>query len=92
MAKRLFGGIEGGGTKFICAVGADARHILAETRIETTSPAETLRRATRFSKSRRNASANFPPSASPALARSTRNRLRQPMGMFYRLPNRAGRT
>ncbi|MCK6567006.1 MAG: fructokinase [Chloroflexi bacterium] len=50
MAKRLFGGIEGGGTKFICAVGADARHILAETRIETTSPAETLRRATAFFK------------------------------------------
>lgn len=48
--KRLFGGIEGGGTKFICAVGADPGHILAETRIETTSPDETMRRVVEFFK------------------------------------------
>jgi fructokinase len=44
----LFGGIEGGGTKFVCAVGTEAGDILAETRFSTTSPDETLTRAVGF--------------------------------------------
>ncbi len=39
---KLFGGIEAGGTKFICGIGTSAGEILAETRISTTSPDETL--------------------------------------------------
>jgi fructokinase len=44
----LFGGIEGGGTKFVCAVGTDQGNILAEMRFPTTSPEETLARAVDF--------------------------------------------
>ena len=36
------GSIEAGGTKWICAVGTSPSRIIAETRIDTTSPAETL--------------------------------------------------
>ncbi|MFL7869114.1 MAG: ROK family protein [Anaerolineales bacterium] len=46
----LYGGIEGGGTKFICAVGTDAGKILAETRFPTTAPDETLAQAVNFFK------------------------------------------
>ena len=38
----LLGGIEAGGTKFICAVGTDPDNLRAQTRIETTTPDETL--------------------------------------------------
>ncbi|MCP4141645.1 MAG: ROK family protein [Chloroflexi bacterium] len=44
----LFGGIEGGGTKFICALGTNTGEILAETRIPTTTPADTLSRCVDF--------------------------------------------
>ncbi len=43
-----YGGIEAGGTKFVCAVAADPDNILAETRFPTTNPEETLGRAVRF--------------------------------------------
>jgi fructokinase len=46
----LFGGIEGGGTKFVCAVGNETGEILAETRFPTTSPDETLTRSVDFFK------------------------------------------
>ncbi|HXF84777.1 MAG TPA: ROK family protein [Anaerolineales bacterium] len=48
--KRLFGGIEGGGTKFVCAVGTAPEDIRREVRIPTTSPSETLERAIAFFK------------------------------------------
>lgn len=38
----FYGGIEAGGTKFNCIIAADPEHILAETRIPTTTPEETL--------------------------------------------------
>ncbi|MFZ5921482.1 MAG: ROK family protein [Chloroflexota bacterium] len=44
----LYGGIEGGGTKFVCAVGTPGGEVLAETRYPTTSPEETLARAVDF--------------------------------------------
>ncbi len=50
MTTSLFGGIEGGGTKFICAVGTGPDDIRAETRFPTTTPDETLRRAIDFFK------------------------------------------
>jgi len=40
----FYGGIEAGGTKFNCTIAADPAHILAETRIPTTTPQETLER------------------------------------------------
>jgi fructokinase len=46
--KELFGGIEAGGTKFVCAVGRGPGEIIAETRFPTTSPDETLQRTVDF--------------------------------------------
>jgi fructokinase len=45
---RLLGGIEAGGTKFVCAVGTGPDDVRAETRFPTTSPAETLKRTVDF--------------------------------------------
>ncbi len=44
----LYGGIEAGGTKFVCAVGDERGHILAEQRCPTTTPEETLSRVVAF--------------------------------------------
>jgi len=40
----LYGGIEAGGTKFICAVGSNPDNLHAIERIPTTTPAETIAR------------------------------------------------
>ncbi len=44
----LWGGIEAGGTKFVCAVGTGPDDIRAEIRYPTTTPDETLARAIAF--------------------------------------------
>lgn len=44
----LYGGIEAGGTKFICAVGTGPDDIRAEARFPTTTPGETLGQALDF--------------------------------------------
>jgi fructokinase len=44
----LYGGIEGGGTKFVCAVGTGPDDIRAETRFPTTTPTETMAQAVEF--------------------------------------------
>ena len=44
----IYGGIEAGGTKIVCAVGTGPDDIRAETRFSTTTPAETLARAVTF--------------------------------------------
>jgi fructokinase len=43
-----FGGIEAGGTKFVCIVTDENARILAETRFPTTQPAETLQKTVDF--------------------------------------------
>lgn len=43
-----YGGIEAGGTKFVCAVGRGPGDLQAEERFPTTSPAETIERAIAF--------------------------------------------
>lgn len=48
--EKLYGGMEGGGTKFVCAVGRGPDEIVAESRFPTTTPAETLDRAVAFFK------------------------------------------
>jgi fructokinase len=46
----LYGGIEGGGTKFVCAVGTGPDNVLAEARFPTTTPEETMTQAVDFFK------------------------------------------
>ncbi len=46
--KLLYGGIEAGGTKFVCAVGTSPDDLRAEARFPTTTPAETLGRVIGF--------------------------------------------
>jgi len=48
--KPLYGGIEGGGTKFVCAVGNGTVDLRAEIRFPTTTPKETLGRAIEFAR------------------------------------------
>ncbi len=45
---KYFGGIEAGGTKFVCVVADDNKNILAETRFPTTTPGETISRVVDF--------------------------------------------
>lgn len=44
----IYGGIEAGGTKFICALGSGPGQIVSEARIETTTPDETLQHVAHF--------------------------------------------
>jgi len=44
----LWGGIEAGGTKFVCAVGTGPDDVRAEVRFPTSSPEETIARAIEF--------------------------------------------
>ena len=45
---KLYGCLEGGGTKFVCAVGTGPEDVRAEVRIPTTTPEETLGQAIAF--------------------------------------------
>ncbi len=44
----IYGGIECGGTKFVCATGRETGEVLARAEFPTTTPAETIARATAF--------------------------------------------
>ncbi len=44
----MFGAVEGGGTKFLCALGESSGRVLARTEIPTTTPSETLARVIDF--------------------------------------------
>lgn len=44
----MYGGIEAGGTKFVCAVGTGPDDVRAEVRFPTTTPTETIGRAIAF--------------------------------------------
>ena len=49
----LYGGIEAGGTKFVCAVGRGPDDLRAEERFPTTNPEETIGRAVAFFRNER---------------------------------------
>jgi len=46
--EKLYGGIEAGGTKFVCCVASGPGQIVEEVRFSTTTPDETLRKAVQF--------------------------------------------
>ncbi len=46
--KKVFGGVEAGGTKFVCMVGTDPQNIDDEIRFPTTTPEETLKKVIEF--------------------------------------------
>lgn len=46
--EALYGGIEAGGTKFVCCVASRPTHIVEEVRLATTTPEETLRKSVQF--------------------------------------------
>jgi fructokinase len=46
--EALFGGIEAGGTKFVCILGAGPKNIVQQVRIATTTPQETLGKVIQF--------------------------------------------
>ena len=46
--KKLYGGIEAGGTKFVCVVASGPGQVADEIRYQTTTPEETLGRAIQF--------------------------------------------
>jgi len=46
--NKLFGGIEAGGTKFVCMAGTDPDNIDREVRFPTTSPQETINQVIEF--------------------------------------------
>ncbi len=45
---KYFGGIEAGGTKFVCVVTDESKNVLEETRFPTTTPDETMGRVLAF--------------------------------------------
>lgn len=45
---KLYGGIEAGGTKFVCSVASGPDNIVQEVRFPTTTPEETLQRSIQF--------------------------------------------
>ncbi len=51
--QQLYGAIEAGGTKFVCAVGSGPDDLRAETRFPTTMPGETIGRAIAFFEAQR---------------------------------------
>lgn len=48
MTEKLYGSIEAGGTKFVCAVGSSPQNIVDEIRFPTTSPVETIQQVCDF--------------------------------------------
>ncbi|HVN53560.1 MAG TPA: ROK family protein [Anaerolineaceae bacterium] len=49
--QKLYGGIEAGGTKFVCMVASSPEAVIEETRFPTTTPAETIQKAADFFRS-----------------------------------------
>ena len=50
--KEVFGGIEAGGTKFVCAIGSGPKEIYAISKIDTREPNLTIREVVNFFQTR----------------------------------------
>ena len=50
---KIWGGIEAGGSHFVCAVGTGPDHIIDEATFPTTTPSETLRKTIAFFSNRK---------------------------------------
>jgi fructokinase len=48
LMDKLYGGIEAGGTKFVCAVGTNSGDVIDEIRFPTTGPDETIQKTVAF--------------------------------------------
>ena len=48
MIVQLYGSIEGGGTKFVCAIGDEQLEIVEKVVFKTTTPEETLKKVVQF--------------------------------------------
>jgi fructokinase len=46
--EKLYGGVEAGGTKFVCCVASGPENIVEEVRFATTTPEETLKKTVQF--------------------------------------------
>ena len=46
--EKLYGGVEAGGTKFVCCVASGPGNIVEEVRFATTTPDETLKKTIQF--------------------------------------------
>ena len=46
--EEYYGGVEAGGTKFVCVIANGPEDILAETRFPTTDPSETIKKTINF--------------------------------------------
>lgn len=46
--KEIYGGIETGGTKFVCAIGSNPNDISCEVRFPTTTPDETIKKCIEY--------------------------------------------
>ena len=47
---KLYGSLEAGGTKFVCAVGDEQFQVVEKTQFPTTTPYETIERTVEFFK------------------------------------------
>jgi hypothetical protein len=90
--NKLFGGIEGGGTKFICAVGTSPMISVAKHAFQRQHPMKRWDRQSRSSKKRNGIWADSPLWASRRSVHSTRILFRRHSGAFSQPPNPAGRT
>lgn len=53
MIVKLYGSIEGGGTKFVCAIGNEQLEIVEKAVFKTTTPEETLKKVVQFFEGKR---------------------------------------
>ena len=85
---KYFGGIEAGGTKFVCAIGTENLEIIEELRFPTGEPHETIEKAiaffTKFSDT-------YPLSVLAPSGLLTSMFIQKPMVISLLLPSQVGR-
>ena len=87
----LFGGIEAGGTKFVCAVASSPQDIRLREEFSTTTPAETVDQAVNFLTGRSERMVHWLASGLPHLVRSICAQLHRHMVISPPRPSPVGR-